>query len=762
VYQLSGDGLSADFPALKTTKSTRHNLPEMLTSFVGREEESSEVKKLLKANRLLTLVGVGGTGKTRLMLHVARDVLNQFSNGIWLVELAPLTDPEQILQQVSSILNLREIPGRSLLDVVVDFLRYKQALLLFDNCEHLISSCANLAHNLLGDCPKLTILATSREGLGIAGERIYQVPSLSIPFTDTLPATEDLLEYEAVRLFVTRAQETSPGFQLSSSNSAAITQICQRLDGIPLAIELAAARIRLLSPEQIAIRLKDHFRLLAGGSRTALPRQQTLQALIDWSWELLSEPERRLLRRLAVFSGGWKLEAAEAIVPLPGESEVDVIEDLFNLVNKSLVIADQQAEQETRYRLLETIRQYARERLIDASEIYQIRGQHAEYFSNLAIEAESKMLSEKVREWIKILDADYNNIRVALEWNLEHQPLIGLEMVLGLQQYFIRRLASEEGQYWSEQAFMAAQPALPTLDSEVLKKRQAQMATVRAWQSMLLMRQGGGPQWIQIADQAVAYARQSQEQKTLSLSLAILGLITAFANRPVEAAKYSQEALEIGRRVGNNIAIGFALGLLVLLSKYDSHLKDKAGQYLEESRQWLRDNPDEISEGSGFLTLGQYYRLDGLHEEAIAYLEDGLRFFESIGDRYFTNVARSQIGHAHRQMGDFSLAMDIYRETILVWQDLGNRGAVANQLECIAFVAIANSQPTQAATLLGAAEAIRVAVESPRLMDEQLEFDEAIASLDQNMEDGVLESALDNGRRLGLEEAIAYALAEVG
>ncbi|HSF80377.1 MAG TPA: hypothetical protein VLA49_04055, partial [Anaerolineales bacterium] len=670
--------------------------------------------------------------------------------------------PEQIPQQILSILKLREIPDRSLLDVLVDYLRYKQALLLLDNCEHLINACASLAQKLLQECPNLTILATSREGLGIAGERIYQVPSLSIPAFADIQAGNDLLSYEAVRLFVERARAVFPEFQPTPANSTAIVQICQRLDGIPLAVELAAARIRMLSPEQIAARLKDHFRLLAGGSRTALPRQQTLQALIDWSWDLLSTTERTLLRRLAVFAGGWVLEAAEVIVYLPDEEGLDVFEGLFSLVNKSLVIAEHRPEEETRYRLLETIRQYALERLIEAREIIQLRQQHAAFYSHLAIEAGKYMQGKDIPAWLVLLDADYSNIRIALEWNLEHQPLSALEMVLAIQQYFIRRLASEEGQNWSEQAFNAVQAVLPTLDGETLKYRQAQMAIVRAWQSMLLMRRGGGHQWVRFAKQAVEYARQSQDQKALSLSLSILGFVSAYANQPAEAAAYAQEGLEIGRRVGNIDATGMALGLLVILSKFVNHLKDKSAQYLEESRQWIHEHSNQVAEGSTLLTLGQFLRMDSQYQEAIHIFEESLKFFESLGDRYFINVARSQIGHSLRQMGDFDLAMDMYRETILVWQDLGNRGALANQLECIAFVAIGKNQFTRAAILLGAAEAIRAAVESPRVMDEQIEFDEAMASLRQSMENGKLDTALENGQRMGLEEAIAYALAEAG
>jgi predicted ATPase/class 3 adenylate cyclase len=399
VYQLFAPDLPAHFPPLRSLEAFRHNLPVQLTSFIGRKREMAEVKRLLAESRLLTLTGSGGCGKTRLALQVAADLLEEFPEGVWLVELAPLADPGLVPQAVASVLGLREEPGRSLTATLTDALRARSLLLVLDNCEHLLSACAQLVESLLHACPQLRVLASSREGLGIGGEQTYPVPSLSLPDPQRLPALDELQEYEAVRLFAERAGLSQPRFAVTAANAPSVVQVCRRLDGIPLAIELAAARMKALPVEKIAERLDDCFRLLTGGSRTALPRQQTLRALIDWSYNLLSEPERTLLRRVSVFAGGWTLEAAEAVCageaecagappgPLPGIKAWEVIDLLTSLVEKSLVMYEEQGG-EARYRLLETVRQYARDRLLETGEAAAVRGRHRDWCLALAERAE--------------------------------------------------------------------------------------------------------------------------------------------------------------------------------------------------------------------------------------------------------------------------------------------------------------------------------------------------------------------------------------
>jgi class 3 adenylate cyclase len=320
VYQLLHPDLPADFPLLTSLNTLPNNLPQQVTSFVGREKEMAEVRRLLTTTRLLTLTGSGGTGKTRLTLQVAADLLEGDGDGVWLVELAPLADPALVPQAVATALGIREEPGKPLDQTLVEYLRPKRLLLLLDNCEHLLSACAGLAGQILRGCPNVQIMATSREGLNIPGETTYRLPSLSLPDPRQLPSTvEGLTQYEAVKLFIDRATAAVPSFTVTNQNAPAVAQLCVRLDGIPLAIELAAARVKAMSVEQINGRIADMFRLLTGGSRTALPRQQTLRAAIDWSYDLLSEKEKILLRRLSVFAGGWTLEAVEQVCADPEE-----------------------------------------------------------------------------------------------------------------------------------------------------------------------------------------------------------------------------------------------------------------------------------------------------------------------------------------------------------------------------------------------------------------------------------------------------------
>src|SRR5512141_33519 len=461
IFQLVIEGLPSEFPPLRALDASRHNLPAATTSFIGREKEKAEIKQAISAHRLITLTGSGGTGKTRLSLQIAADLLDQFADGVCFVELAPLTDPSLIPQTILSALDASESQDKTITQALIERVHGKKLLLILDNCEHLIETTAKLVETLLSNAPELKILASSREALGVQGEMAWHVPSMSLPDAKHSISLDELSRLEAVRLFTERAMLAKPHFQLTKDNASFVTQICFRLDGIPLAIELAAARVRALSVEQIAARLDDRFHLLTGGLRTALPRQQTLRAMIDWSFNLLSEQEKQLLRRLAVFVGGWTLEAAEQVCIEEG-GELDVLDLLTHLVDKSLVIMED-SPGSVRYRMLETTRQYAREMLMMSEETRAFRDQHLDYFLMYAETAQPELRGARQAEWMSLLETEHDNLRAALEWSQGTRPDLGLRIIAAaLVDFWDTRGHITEARRWLETMLQKTAHLVPT------------------------------------------------------------------------------------------------------------------------------------------------------------------------------------------------------------------------------------------------------------------------------------------------------------
>ncbi len=768
IFQLVIDGLAGDFPALLAADEARSNLPPQLTSFVGREGELAELQALARAHRLVTVIGTGGTGKTRLMIRAATQMLAERPDGIWMVEFAPISDPELVTLAIARGLGIRDDPGRPLIETLTDFLRTKSLLLLLDNCEHLIGAVADAAERILAAAPTVSILASSREALGIAGERVFQVPSLGLPdpphgSDEHGQAVERWLgearAAEAVRLFVDRATAALPSFSLTASEMPAVVEICRRLDGIPLAIELAAARVPLLSVDEIAQRLGDRFRLLTGGRRTALPRQQTLQALIDWSWDLLSDEERRLLRRLSVFAGGCTIEAAAAVTRLPDEPmtgddpTLDTLEVLGRLVGRSLVVVDRSAA--TRYRLLETIRQYARDRLIEAGEGSAVRERHLRHYLGLAIRAEPELQGPGMVTWLAQLDADADNLRAAVNWSLEADSRAAVRLCLALALYWRLRSLTEGLEYLRRAADAARSlpDAGPTGDAEE-RTLVARVLAAAAGASWMAGSAAIGRPW---AEESLRRARELDDPHTLAEALISMAMTTVFVGEADGVVEWTDEALRLADTIGAWSSIAFVqAGLAQWNVESGDQEAAEARLAAATTAAGRSGNPEAIA----FTALSRG-RMDGFARrlpEARRAFASAIEGYEQLADEGMVLVARSDLAHALRLNGMAEEAAGIYRRTLHAWQHAGNRGAIANQLESVAFVALERDEPRRAARLLGAAEAIREDAGTPMLSYERFEYNGAVDALRRRPEADALAAAWADGRRLSADAAVAEAL----
>lgn len=761
VHQVVAADLPAEFPPLWTLDTLPNNLPIQLTSFVGRASDLAAVKRLLVTTRLLTITGTGGTGKTRLSLAVAAELLDEFPDGAWLVELAPVADPNLIPQAIADALGVRESPGRPLTIVLMDYLRAKQLLLIVDNCEHLIEAIARLVDQVLHQCPHLKILASSREALGIAGETAYRLPSLSLPTTSSL---SNPLDSEAVQLFVDRARAVQPHFELTEQNASAVVRICERLDGIPLALELAAARVAVFTPEQIATRLSDSFRLLTGGSRTAMPRQQTLRAAIDWSYSLLCEDERALLRGLSVFAGGWSFEAAESVFA----GSIDVLEMLPRLVSKSMVIADEQMD-EVRYRMLETVRQYAREELVKTPQAASVHDRHLEYYVSVAKTAHDRINSREMPRWVNLLEVEHDNLRHALEWGLETRPLLSLDLAVSLAEFWTRRGYSTEGRRWMEQAILSADAAQAagTITIDALNPLKAK-ALIGLGRLMLI--QGEDPSLARDTLEAgIALAQETGDKLLLIYGYAFRALDAIFLSDFDGADVASARALELARRTGDPNAVALATGLRSQFL-FRSGRDEERSLILHTESTRLSDELGLTTEAAGMRYGFAYVAMvRKQYTEARLRFKDALKFYRAVGDIQFENMALSGLADVARLQGDWPEAVELYRQVLALWTKMGHRGAIARVLECLAFITSAQGRATMppdtarlkaAATLLGAGDALRQAASSPMVPEERTEYGPELAAVQSALEQDTFEAAWTAGRAMSQEQAISYALRE--
>lgn len=774
IYQLVIDGLPDEFPPLKSLELYPNNLDVPLSSFIGRKREIAEVLALLGGSRLVTLTGPGGTGKTRLSLQAAAEGLEAFQDGAWFIELAPLSDPAHIVQTIAMALGIREQPGRPLKTVLIEGLRERKLLVILDNCEHLVEACAPLVEELLRASPGLKFLTSSREMLGVMGEQIYRVPPLSLP-NPAEDSFEDLDQSEAVRLFAVRAAAVQPHFRFNRENSQAIAQICRRLDGIPLAIELAAARSTLFTPAQIAARLDDRFRLLTGGSRTAIPRQQTLEALFDWSYDLLSGEEQVLFRRLSVFSGGWTIEAAEAIDADAGSAEPgrpDAVELLSRLVNKSLVIADQ-AGLEARYRMLETTRQYAQKKLLESGEAAAIRSRHMAYFAG-HIQELWKAMQSVGSMWVVAIDGEVkvemDNLRAAQKWAMENDLSTAL-LLIGNLSYFWGRYGFAGEMRSTIHDGLTRAGETPEFQSDLDRPHAGLLAGAWVGDALLSLLTGQNAEGLNAAQTAISLARLAQDNERLAMALSMSAEAAGMMGNRELAIASSQEAIATAHLTGQKWLLGMVLFNGAAYALFPLGEFERAKIYIDEGIQIIKSLNDRVSAVAAQVFMGLIAIYRGEAETARESFLGALETLQTIGDPYYTNVARSGLADAHRLLGNYGQASVAYLETIRGWRKLGNMGAIARCLECLGFVALSLAQGFErekresraglAATLFGGAEKIREENQAEMLAIERVQYEQQIAVLKNLASQGENDpTRLDKnwalGREMNLDQRIEY------
>ncbi len=709
VFQLIVPDLPGDFPPLKTLDARPNNLPAQTTQFIGREDAIRAVKaRLSNANvRLLTLSGVGGTGKTRLALQTAADMVDEFEHGVFFVSLAALRDPALVLPAIAKAFDVREAAGRPLQVQLQDYLREKQVLLVLDNFEQVIDAATRVSE-LMTAAPRLKVLVTSREVLRLSGETDYPVPTMSLPDPKRLSSLPRPTQYEAVALFVDRAMAVKPGFTLTDKNAPAVIEICHRLDGLPLAIELAAARVRVLPPQRMMEELNHRLRFLMGGARDLPARQKTLRDAIDWSHNLLTGSEQRLLRRLSVFVGGCSLEAIEAVCN--SESDLPVLDTVESLVNKSLV-KQSEAHGQPRLAMLETIHEYARERLIAAGEAERLRERHRDHFLALAEEAEPKLKGAEQAEWLQRLEEEQGNLRAGLDWSLvEAGAKGGLRFCGALQKFWWARGHLAEGREWCVRVLAKAGDETQTAErtkvlnaAAVIASHQGDFSAARA-----------------LHEESLAIRRKLGLGRSVAASLNNLGNVAGEQGDFAYARELYEESLTINRALGNRRGIANSLNNLAIVAREQG------------------DNPN-----------------------ARALAEQSLEIQRELGDRGGIALALKTLASVAFEQGELASARALYGESLAIEGVLGDRRGIAFSLEGLAEVVAVLGDARRAAGIWGAAERLREEIGSPLAPIERSHYDRGVVAARARLgDDAAFNGAWQEGRASTLEQAIAIALAE--
>jgi predicted ATPase/class 3 adenylate cyclase len=745
LFQVTAPGLEGDFPPIRSLDTLPNNLPRQLASFIGREAEIVAAEERLAGTTLLTLTGAGGVGKTRLALEVGAHLASSFPDGVWLVELAAVTDAELVDDAIAAAVSVKQRPGQEILAAMVESIGTRAMLLVLDNCEHLIQGVVAVTDELLRRCPNIKVLATSREALGIPGEALLPVPSMSLPTAEDGADAAAMADSDAVRLFVDRAAAVLPGFALGPTNVEAIAQICRRLDGIPLAVELAAARVRSLPPNQIAARLDDRFRLLTGGSRTALPRHRTLRAAMDWSFDLLTEAEQAILPRLSVFAGSFSLEAAEAVTSGGAVEEADVIDLLGRLIDRSLLVAEE-GDREARFRMLETIRDYAQERLAETGDAGTQYGRHRDWFAALVDRARPAFFSGPVQpEWVVRLAADHDNLRAALRW--AHEDPDGadaeLSMASGLWRFWEVRGDLEEGSAWLERA-------VGRLGGEVSNRR----ASALTGAGILAAHRGD------YARAAAFHEASLMLHRELGNPLAIATACNNLASVAIErsdlerARELYTEAIDLTRDGGDQLGVAFTL---INLADLTSRMGDtaEADRLFRESIDLFEKLGDRFGVAHASTRLAQTARRRGDLDTARAHFEEALAIHRSAADRHGEARVLAHLADVTADGGDPAGAEALYQQSLGIRMEQGDRIGMATVIERLAGVA--ENRPARAAALLGGATAIRDAIGAPRSAVAESRVDQFLAGLHRAIGQAAVDEAVADGRRASLGQILARA-----
>lgn len=782
------------------------NLPIPISSFVGRGHELAEIKEKLSNARLVTLTGVGGSGKTRLAIRVATDLINSYKHGVWWVDFSSLSNAALVPQAIAKSLGIRESSQQTLTESITGFLRKKELLLVLDNCEHLVDACAQLVHRLLTQCPHLKVLTTSREVLQVDGEMVYNVPTLPIPQIDKLSIADLLLEYESVKLFVVRARAIQDNFVLDDRTALLVARVCARLDGIPLAIELAAARVKTMSVEQILANLDDAFRLLRGGSRAALPRQQTLRAMIDWSYDLLSEQEKILFRRLAVFMGGCSLEAAQAVCSGDGIETKQVFDCLVQLAHKSLLVTEYN-HGGVRFYMLETIRHYAQEKLSEALEAQTLHEHHLKFFVILAENAKPKLKSSERVAYKKQLEIEHDNLRTALQWSLDDRNRDRIEMgariACALEPFWKYQGYYREGRAWLEKILhqLTANEFPPLLHAKTLYAAghlttfQEDFAHARP-----------------LLEKSVALYKSIEppDIPSQALALVMLAMVTPLEKLTL-ACDLSAEAVRLCSDLGPEDTYYLARSLLWAGHfAYQKGDYSTAQSYAEESRTLWQQTDYVMESAASISTLGHIALCRKDYFSARTYYEESLRLWQAAEDGWAVATLTSWLGDLERIVGNYAEASRRYHESLKMWREMGveqqvgldlrdlglvkiHQGhydhalkllkeslpllkffsvdlnkdtSIALNLAGLSAIARNRNQPRIAARLLGAAEAMAASVrdQSGRVWFDTFGFNLGFGSMDEYERlkaaghKQLDQSAWLEGQAMTIDQAIQYAL----